>query len=436
MTATAPGSPAGAATGGDVPATTGRSLERNSMALAVSALVTGVVGLAYWAIVGRLYPAVEVGAASAVITTATMLSAFGNLSIGALFERFLPLAGLRARSMARIGFLVGACSGTALGTGFLFWGPTDEMFRGTLDAALFPVVVAVLSAFALLDHTSVGLREAGWAATKNVAHSLVKLALVIVFAYTASRLAVVWTWIGPAALAVVILGLRVRRRLLDEEYHATGSDLPPRRELGSFLAGAYGIYVVGALAPLVLPLIVIDRLGAEANAYFAITWSLVTSVMVLMTMLMGPYVAAAAADGPHTWQLTRRFLLILAAVATGGIVLFAVIGPWLLRIVGPDYAEAGTPLLRWAALALVPAVVAFAYNAVARVLRRLRLAVAVQVVNAGLIFGVSAWLIDDRGLVALGQAYVVAEAVSAVLLAIPLARALIELRRDAQRSVN
>src|SRR5690606_27487891 len=106
------------------------------------------------------------------------------------------------------------------------------------------------------------------------------------------------------------------------------------------------------------------------------------------------------------------------------------------RIVGPDYAEAGTPLLRWAALALVPAVVAFAYNAVARVLRRLRLAVAVQVVNAGLIFGVSAWLIDDRGLVALGQAYVVAETVSAVLLAIPLARALIELRRDAQRSVN
>ncbi|UYP19953.1 lipopolysaccharide biosynthesis protein [Rhodococcus sp. Z13] len=450
MTATAPGSPTGAAPGSDpigetapriddvVDATpaTGRSLEHNSMALAVSALVTGVVGLAYWAIVGRLYPASEVGAASAVITTATMLSAFGNLSIGALFERFLPLAGIRSKSMVCTGFLVGAGFGTALGAGFLFWGPIEEMFHGRLDAALFPAVVAVLSAFALLDHTSVGLREAGWAATKNVAHSVVKLAAVVLFAYTASRLAIVWTWILPAAVAVVLLGLRVGQRLRHQESRADGSDLPPRRELGEFLVGAYGIYVVGALAPLVLPLIVIDRLGADANAYFAITWSLVTSVVVLLAMLMGPYVAAAAADADRTWQLTLRFLAILGLVATGGVMLFALIGPVLLRIVGPEYADAGTPLLHWAALALVPAVVSFAYNAVARVQRRLRLAVTVQVVNAAIVLGASWVLIGDHGLVALGKAYVVAESVSAVLLVVPLVLALIRMRRDAQRSVN
>lgn len=416
--------------------TTGRSLERNSMALAVSALVTGVVGLGYWAVLGRLYPPAEVGAASAIITTATMLSAFGNLSIGALFERFLPLAGDRGPSMVRTGFLVGAAFGTVLGVGFLFLGPTDEMFHGPVDAALFPLVVVVLSSFALLDHTTVGLREAGWGATKNVTHAIVKLALAVALAFTATRLAIVWTWIVPAALAVVVLGIRVRHRLLDESRRGLATDLPARRQIGSFLAGTYGIYVVGAMAPLVLPLVVIDRLGADATGYFAVTWSLVTAVMVLMTMLMGPYVSAAAADSDRTWPLTLRFLLILGVVTTGGIVLFAVIGPWILGIIGAEYADAGAPLLRWAALALVPAVVAFAYNAVARVRRRLKLAVAVQAANALLIVGLSMAFIDDHGLAALGRAYVVAETVSAVLLAIPLTTALIAMRRDAQRSVN
>lgn len=392
-------------------------------------MLTGVVGLLYWAIVGRMYPAREVGAASAVITTATMLSAFGNLSIGALFERFLPLAGARATTMMRTGFLVGGGFGTVLGLGFLLVGPTDEMFDSTGEALLFPVVVAVFSAFALLDHTAVGLREAGWAAAKNVVHAVTKLVLVIGFAFTASRLAVVGTWTIPALLAVVWLGIRVARRARAVAASSPGVELPPRRELGSYLAGAYGIYVVGALAPLILPLVVISVLGADSNAHFSIAWSLVTSVVVLMTMLMGPYVAAAAAEPDRLWPLTVRFLAVLAVVATGGVVLFAVIGPWVLTFVGADYAEVGTPLLRWAAVAIVPAVIPLAYNAIARVRRRLRWAVAVQAVNAVVVVGASMCWIGDHGLVSLGWAYATAETLAAVLLAVPMASALISIRR-------
>lgn len=408
----------------------GKSLERNSLALTLSAGVTGVLGLVYWAVLGRVYPAREVGAASAVITTATMLSAFGNLSLGALYERFLPLAGSRARSLVRGGFAVGSCCGALLGAGFLLWGPTDEMFDGWLQAATFPVIVAVFSAFALLDHTSVGLREAGWAATKNVAHAVVKLAAALALGFTASRLAIVWSWTIPAMIGAAVLGVAVARRLRGPQFSGAEPMLPPRREIGSYLAGSYGIYVVGALAPLMLPLIVVSRLGADANAYFSISWSLVTAVLVLMTMLMGPYVAGAAAAPDDVVALTRRFFGVLAVVTAGGVVLFAGIGPVLLGFVGEDYAETGTPLLRLAAVALVPAVVGFAYNAVARVRRRLRLAITVQIANAVLILGLSLALIDDHGLAAMGWAYIAAETLSAVVLAVPLLRGVRALRAE------
>ncbi len=400
-----------------------KSLERNSLALTVSAGLTGVLGLGYWALLGRHYPAREVGAASAVITTATMLSAFGNISLGALFERFLPLAGTRASALVRTGFLFGGCGGLLLGALFLLWGPTDEMFDSPFEAASFPLIVLVFSAFALLDHTSVGLREAGWAATKNVAHAVVKLVAAIALAFTASRLAVIWSWTIPALIGAVVLGVAVAQRLRRPEIARAPSQLPDRREMGSFLAGSYGIYVVGSLAPLMLPLIVVAEMGADHNAYFAIAWSLVSAVLVLMTVLMGPYVAGVAADPDQVRALTRRFLIVLGVVTAGGVVLFAVVAPMLLRIVGDDYADTGTPLLRLAAIALIPAIVGFAYNAVARVSRRLRLAIVVQVVNAALVLGLSIALIGDHGLAAMGWAYVVAETVSAVVLIVPLTRA-------------
>lgn len=400
-----------------------KSLERNSLALTVSAGLTGILGLGYWALLGRHYPAREVGAASAVITTATMLSAFGNISLGALFERFLPLAGTRASTLVRAGFVFGGCGGLLLGALFLFWGPTEEMFDSPLEAASFPLIVLVFSAFALLDHTSVGLREAGWAATKNVAHAVVKLVAAIALAFTASRLAIIWSWTVPALIGAAVLGVAVARRLRRPEISQVPSQLPDRREMGSFLAGSYGIYVVGSLAPLMLPLIVVAQMGADHNAYFAIAWSLVSAVLVLMTVLMGPYVAGVAADPDQVRALTRRFLIVLGVVTAGGVVLFAVVAPLLLRIVGDDYADTGTPLLRLAAIALVPAIVGFAYNAVARVRRRLRLAIVVQVVNAALVLGLSIALIDDHGLAAMGWAYIVAETVSAVVLIVPLTRA-------------
>lgn len=413
-----------------------KSLERNSLALTVSALLTGVVGLVYWAVLGRLYPPRAVGAAAAVITTATMLSAFGNLGIGALFERFLPLAGDRARKMVLVGLAVGLCGGLLLGGGFLLVGPTSEMFDHPLEFWLFPVVVAVFSTFAMLDHTAVALREAGWAAGKNVAHAIVKLVFAMALAFTASHVAIIWTWTAPALIGAVVLGVMVVRRLRTPEFLSASSQLPPRREIGSYLAGSYGIYVVSALAPLLLPLIVVARLGAEANAFFAISWSLVTAVLVLMTMLMGPYVAAAASDPAREYNLTLRFFAVLGGVSLCGVLLFAVIGPIMLSIVGQDYADQGTPLLRLAAIALFPAAIVVAYTAVSRVRRRLRFAVAVQICNAALILGLSLALIDDHGLVALGWAYIIAESVSALFLAVALTRSVLAMRKAPGQSVS
>ncbi|QTI67093.1 lipopolysaccharide biosynthesis protein [Gordonia polyisoprenivorans] len=434
----------------DGPAPTGQTIARSSAALVVSGLGTAVLGLVYWVLAGRMYPASEVGAAAAVITTATMLSAFGNLGIGAYLERFLPIAGERSLTLPSRGLLIGASCGALLGCGFLIVGPTSEMFDGAAQMWMFPIVVVVLSSFAMLDHVSIAMGRADWSAQKNIVHAVAKLAAAAALALSADRLGLIGSWVVTAAVAAALLWWVARRelRLRAADVAFTPTALPPWQTQRRFLAGNYGVYVAGAITPLILPPVVIARVGADQNAYFSIVWSLVSAVLVLLTMLLGPYVAAMSADDaarpanspvspnvpatPNAPALpnaqvalrrTRQFVAILVGGATMAALVLIVIGPVFLRLAGLDYAAHGTVLLRLGATALPLAAVGLAYVGICRVRCRLGPALAVQVISAVTMLSLTAAWIGDHGLIAAGWAMIIAEGTAALLVAVPLTRA-------------
>ena len=386
---------------------------RNSLALTISAALTAGLGLVYWIAMGRLYPPSEVGAAAAVITAATMLANFGNLGLGAYFERFLPIAGARRFELAATGLLVAAGFGLLLGIGFLLIGPTDEMFVNTAQRVMFPLFVVILSSFALLDNVVIAMYRAHWAAWKNVSHAVAKLLLAVVAAFYIGRTGMAGTWVAAAAVTTFVVGAAALTRLRRVPVSAAET-LPPMSERVRFVIGNYTIFVVTALAPLILPMMVIAVVGADQNAYFAIVWSLLTSVIVLLTMLTGPYVAAASGGGDLR-ALTFRFGGILAAVALTASIGFITVGPYVLHLAGPDYAAAGTDVVRIAALALPLAAVGAAYTALCRVRRRLWPAVIIQSVCAATMLGLTSLWLPSHGIVSAGWAMLIAEAIGAAV---------------------
>ncbi|MFT3662310.1 MAG: lipopolysaccharide biosynthesis protein [Gordonia sp. (in: high G+C Gram-positive bacteria)] len=386
---------------------------RNSLALTVSAALTAGLGLIYWIVMGRLYPPSEVGAASAVITAATMLANFGNLGLGAYFERFLPIAGDRRAALAFYGMLTATGFGLVLGIGFLFVGPADEMFANTTQRVLFPFFVVVLSGFALLDNVTIAMYRARWAAWKNIFHAVVKLVLAVVAAFFIGRTGMAGTWVVTAAVATFVVGWAAMRQLRDTPA-TTAETLPPLRDQLRFVVGNYAIFVVTALTPLILPMMVIGTVGADHNAYFAIVWSLLTSVIVLLTMLTGPYVAAAS-GGADLRSLTLRFSGILAAISVTAALGFIVVGPFVLTLAGSDYAAAGTDVLRIASLGLPLTAVSAIYTALCRVRRRLWPALVIQSVTAALMLGLTALWLPVHGIVSAGWAMLIAEGVGATV---------------------
>ena len=399
-----------------------RNLRINTILLVLSSLLTGVLGLVFWGVAARLYPAREVGVAAALISSAGMLSALSLLSLGRLYERFLPVAGTRTGPLLRQGFLVVAAIAVLAGVGLIAFGPRHVLFETGWAMALYPVLVMVLAVFALQDGATVGLGVAWWGGAKNAFHAVAKLAAVVAFAGIGSAGSIVAAWGITAGAAAVCIVVAVRRRCRANTRFLQPPSLPPRRELWSYFGSSFGITAVWSIGPLVVPLIVVGQLGAEANAYFAVSWAIISALYFALHLVVSPYVAEVAANPDKLRSLSWRLLQMIVAVALLGSVGLAVVGPLVLNTVGTEYRVNGQALLYLAAIFVPLSSVSSVYEALARVYRRMKLMMAMWSVSAFLI--VFGSLMGTRlfGVVGVGWAYLASESFLATVLLVPTVR--------------
>ena len=129
----------------------GTSLERGAANLTATTVVMALLGFVSWALAARYYPATEVGRASAIISTATLLASFGQLNLGMFFVRYLPLAGRAIPSLLGKGYLGVIAVSLAFGYAFSASGIDSKMYSSSLERMLLPWYVVCLALFALQD---------------------------------------------------------------------------------------------------------------------------------------------------------------------------------------------------------------------------------------------------------------------------------------------
>ncbi|MGV9712538.1 lipopolysaccharide biosynthesis protein [Gordonia sp. NPDC003424] len=366
------------------------------VAIMTSSLATGALGFVFWTIAARGYTAAEVGRASAIISSATLMATLSNLSINSLYERFLPVAGAQAQRMVVLGRWVVIVMAVLLGVGFVALGPR-ALFTQPGEMWLYPIAVAILGVFAIQDSVLIGLGRSRTVATKNVTQSTVKLVLVAALIPLGTASAVVWAWVVPALVIALWIGwaaIRPSARAM------TGPPILPRRtEIAHFYAGSFAMTAVGVVVPLVVPLVIVATLGTEMNAYFTMCWLVINTAAILLNATSAPFVATASEPGSDLRQATSRFIALCGGAGLIGCILLIITAPWILAIMGPQYAAEGTDLIRLMALTLPTVSFVTIYTALARVERRLRLAVVVQivfgtVVVTGIAFAAGRWGID------------------------------------------
>ncbi|MGU3499010.1 alpha/beta fold hydrolase [Mycobacterium sp. C31M] len=386
-------------------------------AVMTSSAATGILGFVFWTVAARGYDTAEVGRASAIITSATLIAILANFSLGSLYERFLPLAGSQTRGIVRSGMGFVACTALLFGVLFILAGPREQLFPDRFEMLFFPVFVAILAIYTLQDQILIGLGRARVIAGKNISQSTVKLILVAAMIPLATGAAIVWSWVLPAAAITAVIAIVIIRR--ETAGRLDAPDLPERRELVNFFASSYAITAINVVVPLLVPLIIVAQLGNEMNAYFSMCWLVVNTLGALIVATAAPFIATASTPGADVWACTKRFVLLCGGSAIAGCLTLLVTAPFILGILGPHYAENGTTLIRTMALVLPAVALTTIYTALARLQRKLRLAVISQVllgllVVVGVIVTTPTWGID-----AVGYTYVTGELLITLVLLAP-----------------
>lgn len=393
----------------------GSVLTRNAIALIVSAVGSGLLGLLFWLIAAHLYSPRSVGLASGEISTMALMSSVCQLNWSTVFPRFCQEAGTAATKLLTFGYSVTATLSLAVAALFVGLGFGKSVLpAGAWQAALFIVSVPLWTIFALQDAALTGLRAAVWVPAENIAFGAAKIALLGVLVGAFGDGGVFVAWMLPLLVTVLAVNAYLYLRLLPSHAAASSSPeiLPSRANFLMFVGGEY----LGSLAQTLMLagpiLIVVVILGATQNAYFSIPWLVGNSLSLVLLGIATPLIVESTADPARIYAHVRGAIRLGLIIVVSGCLAVIILAPIVLPVVGLNYAHDGTLVLQLVAASVPFTAINLLYVTLARMARRVRGSVVCQVAVAALVNGMAALLVWHHGILGAGVALLVGQGVS------------------------
>jgi O-antigen/teichoic acid export membrane protein len=403
-------------------------LYRSSYALVASALGTSLLGVVFWALAARSYSASTLGIQSAILSASFFLSAISRAAINDSLVRFIPVAGSSTKPLISTSYAVSLVLGGSVAAVFLLgirlWSPELEFLRDDPGwFVAFTLLTALTCVFFLQDGVLIGMRRSVWLPLENALMGGVKLGLLPVFAIIAPSVGIFASWNAPIPLAVLIVNLIIYLRLAPGHRDASNGfgPLKPRQviryALGNFIGSAI---LLGSVY--LMPVLVLNRAGTEATAYFFLPWTIFLALQAIPTSTSFALTVEGVVDPGKISAYCRRALFHGLALVAPAVVVLAVGASRFLDIFGGDYSREGSELLRWLALAALPSVIVAVGLAFVRIQAR---SFMVAVINGALfssLFCSSYLLVPHHGIRAIGIAAFVSESAVALVMSATLLR--------------
>jgi O-antigen/teichoic acid export membrane protein len=411
-----------------------RSLLSNAASMVGTAVVTSLLGAAFWWVATHYFSKDSVGIASAAISAMTLLGFLATVGLGTLLMGELPRIKSSHRSIINAGLLTSGSIGAALGLAFVVVAPLassnfDPLSESWITALTFVLGVALTALTFVLDQSLIGLLRGGLQLNRNIAFTVVKLVALIPVAALVADAGSQWiygTWTAGIAISLLVLVGFYGDRGTD----SLRPDFKLLKDMRVHAVTHHAVNVALRTPELVLPIVVVTFLSASANASFYIAY-MITGFMFFVPLSLSTVLYAVGSG--ESERLASRFrLTVFVSLGFGAIsnLVLLVLGTPLLEIFGSSYASQATGTLHVLALDIFPSTILTHYVALRRIQRRL--ATALPVVWGGALLqlagGVAGALLGGLTGVAIG--WVLGATVQAIVMAPEVLRAVRATRLD------
>ncbi len=399
-------------------------------------------GFLFWLLAAHAVDASAVGLAAGAVSLMMLGTQFAIMGTGSAFIlSHTKLADQRRQLLDATVTLVLLTSAGASAVALVLVGVLSEQLRPIATepafAALFVAMTVLGTLGILLDHVSVALERGAEVLVRNCAGGLLTAAPLLAapsVGWDVPAQGLFGLWVLGGALSCAI-GARQLYRQLDGYRYRPRLPRSLTRQLVRTGMPNHALTLVERSPNLLLPAVVTEVLSPELNAYWYVAWMMAWAVLVIPVSVGLTLLAQVAKEPAAIRAGVRRAAQTGVVLGLVSAVAVAVVGPWVLQLLGQEYADAGTPPLRVLLLGVLPVLVIQLYFAVCRSASRVREAVAAGAVTAIASIVCTALAASISGLLGMACAWVVVQAISAVWAGCRL-RVLLSSRRAEEASAG
>lgn len=385
--------------------------------LVVSSGIGAAFGLLFWLVAARGFDEATVGVNAALISTMMLVSGLAGLGLPMALVRFLPAYGARSRALVVRSYAVAVAVTTvgaiAAGIGLGWYYDELTLLHSAQGVLAFAAACAAWQVFVLQDSVLIGIGKTRAVPVENTVFSIAKLGVLAVAIAALPRWGIFAAWVAPLAVIIIAVNAYIARRLRRTDPEAIGE--LGTRDLVRFSIGEHASTLIWLSAIGLLPLVVLGRLGDEANAFYSMSWAIAYNLMLVSANIGTAFIAQAATE-PDKLAAQRTAAMRQAAVIVVPAALVAVVfAPQFLRLFGGSYAAEGSTVLRLLALAGIAHIPVAVYMATLRAERRVTALVVMAASEVALVGAISAVAIGPFGVNGVAGAWLAAEVVIAIV---------------------
>jgi O-antigen/teichoic acid export membrane protein len=382
------------------------SLFKNSAFLILDLGLGTLTGYGSLTLITRIYPVQDVGLTATAVSAIALVTYITQFGINYSVPRYLPTAKNRT---TMINTVLTVVVGSTLIAAVIFltlpYARKLWALGGVTFGVAFVASACVQAGVMVLTTVLVADRAAGKLVTIGSIPSVAQLAAPPAFSFLGAFGAFLARVSGNFFSFITFSWLLVKRghRFRPE------INIAETRELIKFSAGMYVANLVGGVPQLLLPLVVLAKVGASQAAY----WSISMSVAAILFSLPGQVTAAllpeVSSRPVERRALLRRSTYLITAMVLPALIIAFVFAPIPLAIFGHSYSSQALAPLRWLIVAGFVTMLNYVTGAILIIAKKSMMVTIVNLVDAVVVLGLVtlwatnvtqiaiAWTIGDVG---------------------------------------
>ena len=385
---------------------------QNAIYVMLSSVFGAGFGFIFWIFAAKFYSAENVGIATALISSMGLLVLLSKVGLDFSVIRYFSTSERDKvfNTSLTITTLLAVFFGVIYVFGIDTFSPELYLLKRPYNSIIFIIILAINSITTLTGISFISMRKGKYHCLQSIITGSRLLFLVPFINYKAIG---IFSAVGISFFFSLLVSVYLVRKsgvklgwAIDQTY---------LKDSFQFSAGNYLVSLFMLGPTMILPILILNTLGAESAAYYFIAYSIAS----LLFMIPNSISLSLFVEGSHGEEMKKtvlKSLFLIYSLLIPSIAVLCLFGGEVLKIISTEYAEKGLELLQLLTFSYIFLGISQTYFSIKRVQKNILNVVFINCFSFISLIGLSYALMVKYGIIGVGYASILSNALTCLLI--------------------